>query len=411
VINDFTNITSNGSAFAELNSTNYTATLKAGFACTLPSSITIEMGGIKLISGTHYTYNNSTGELIITEPVTGDIKISADGVMTKKSVTTTLTNAKSNGESEIYPALGNYITNLIPDNGYKLPETVNVKIGTTILDNTDYKYNAKTGELIVFAKNITDDITIEVIAVEAIYKVVFDSNGGFFANETDTLTFEDSRTIDYNNLEKPTRSEYKFIGYFTEKIGGTSLESYIAEAGIDDDLTFYAQWEKLEPLKLFEMSKNQEFIIGEDGTLIFYLDNDRGTGKVFVNNEELNKEKGDYTWEYVEGIYPTIILSEDYIKTLKVGKYNIEFILDNGRKVETTFTVTKEKTDNKENTNNTINQGDSENSTTTSKQENSSINSNNPKTGDNILIFVTIFLISTLGIIIIANYRKKYKNR
>ena len=31
-----------------------------------------------------------------------------------------------------------------------------------------------------------------------------------------------------------------------QKTGGTSLEKYIAEAGIDKDLTFYAQWKELK---------------------------------------------------------------------------------------------------------------------------------------------------------------------
>lgn len=49
---------------------------------------------------------------------------------------------------------------------------------------------------------------------------------------------------DYETLEEPTRDGYKFLGYFTEKEGGTSFENYYNEAGIDKEMTLYAQWQE-----------------------------------------------------------------------------------------------------------------------------------------------------------------------
>jgi len=80
---------------------------------------------------------------------------------------------------------------------------------------------------------------------EETYEVVFDANSGIFNNEKEVLTIPDWQISDEENLEKPTREGYEFLGYFTEKSGGTSLEKYIAEAGIDGDLTFYAQWKEV----------------------------------------------------------------------------------------------------------------------------------------------------------------------
>ena len=400
IINHFTNITSDGVAFVESGTQNYTATLKAGFASTLPSEITIQMGDNILTSGTDYTYNNTTGEVKITKEITGDVKITAQAVNTKKSVNSILTKAQSNGLDEVYPAEGNYVAMLIPDIDYKLPETITVKVGATTLDNTQYKYSSKTGELIIYAKNITDDITIEVIAVEIKYKVVFDANGGSFSNEpTDTLTFEDWKATDYDNLEEPTRSGYEFLGYYNDN--DISLDDIMnGEVGIDQDMTFYAKWEKVElkQIKLFEDSKNQEFVIGEDKELIFIIDNDRDNGKVFVDEKELSEENGDYTWEFVEGIYPSIMLSEDYMKILEVGEYTIKFVLDDGRECETIFTVIEQEIENKDDNKNDS-QDDIKNN-----------NSNNPETGDNIGIYVTMFIVSVLGIcaiILIKNKRQK----
>lgn len=399
VINDFTNITSDGVTFVESGTQNYAATLKAGFGSILPSSITIEMGGFILADGTDYTYNSTTGEVEITKAITGDVRITAEAVNTKKYVNSILTKAQSNGLDEVYPAEGNYVAMLISDIDYRLPETITVKVGATTLNDTQYKYNAKTGELIIYARNITDDITIEVIAEEIKYKVVFNADGGSFADGTDTLTFEDWQPTNYNDLEKPTRKGYEFIGYYNED--ETSLDYIMnGESGIDEDMIFNAKWEKLDPIELFEESKNQKFVIGTDEDLIFLLDNDRGNGKVYVNGKELSEENGDYVWHFLEGTYPSIMLSEDYMKTLEVGEYTIKFVLDDGRECETVFTVIEQEVENKDDDENNLQ--DEENI-----KDN---NSNNPATGDNIGIYVAMFIVSVLGIgaiILIKNKRQK----
>lgn len=77
VTTEFDRIKSNGSSVALIN-TSYEATLSLtstiGYA--LPSSITITMNGITLNSGTDYTYDSSSGNVIINK-VTGDINIVA----------------------------------------------------------------------------------------------------------------------------------------------------------------------------------------------------------------------------------------------------------------------------------------------------------------------------------------------
>lgn len=299
---------------------------------------------------------------------------------------------------------------LKPIQQYKLPNEITVKIGDINLNYTEYTYNSSTGEITILKEVITDNITIEANALKINYKVIFDANEGMFQDNKTTFTINEWKIGDEEILENPTRKGYKFVGFFTEKIGGTSLEKYIAEAGIDEDLTFYAQWEELKPIKIFENSQKQEFIIGTDKHLTFLLDNNRGDGKVFINGEELNKEKGDYVWQYLEGIYPSITLSEDYMQTLNVGKYNIKFILDDGRESETTFTIAKQEIENKDNEINTnLNNSQEEkyneidiNLDSSQIEENiTNANSNlkNPATGDNIVLFMVILAISSIGII------------
>ena len=75
-----TNVTSNGASTAN-DAENYTATLTAGSGYTLPDTITVKRGSTTLTSGTHYTYNSSTGALTInSSAITGDITITATGV-------------------------------------------------------------------------------------------------------------------------------------------------------------------------------------------------------------------------------------------------------------------------------------------------------------------------------------------
>ena len=49
-------------------------------------------------------------------------------------------------------------------------------------------------------------------------------------------------------------------------------------------------------------------------SLMFLLDNNRGNGKVYVDDKELSEENDDYVWHFLEGTYPSIMLSEDYMK-------------------------------------------------------------------------------------------------
>lgn len=86
---------------------------------------------------------------------------------------------------------------------------------------------------------------IEMIFAEESYEVTFDANGGKFI-DSDKIVVDNIINFDYANFNKPTRDGYRFIGFFTEKTGGKSFEEIMSsEAGIESDITFYAQWEEI----------------------------------------------------------------------------------------------------------------------------------------------------------------------
>lgn len=76
------------------------------------------------------------------------------------------------------------------------------------------------------------------------FKVIFDANCGVFKENKNIYTIEEWKNEYEATLEKPTREGYTFKGYYTEKSGGTKFELILAESGIDQDMTFYAQWEE-----------------------------------------------------------------------------------------------------------------------------------------------------------------------
>lgn len=78
VSTNFDKIASNGASTANIYST-YEATIEVDtliLGYSLPSTITITMGGRTLTSGTDYTYDSSSGKIIVNR-VTGDINITA----------------------------------------------------------------------------------------------------------------------------------------------------------------------------------------------------------------------------------------------------------------------------------------------------------------------------------------------
>lgn len=88
------------------------------------------------------------------------------------------------------------------------------------------------------------------------FKVIFDSNGGVFKENKNSLTIDEWKNEYEETLETPTKDGYTFKGYYTEKVGGTKFELILAESGIDRDMIFYAQWEEKSIIQNTEENPN-----------------------------------------------------------------------------------------------------------------------------------------------------------
>ena len=221
-----------------------------------------------------------------------------------------------------------YRAKLIANSDHKLPETISVIVGENELEQDKYAYNSETGEILVPSQYITGDIIVEGIAYE-LYEVTFDANGGIFENAETTLYFEDWEYQYFENLQKPVYEGHKFLGYYTEKTGGTSLEYIMGESGINADMTFYAQWEEIKQ----EENNIEDIPSGE-------------------NKEEI----------------------EENIPT----------------------------------DNNDTNSEDISNNLANTQEETNSLN---PQTGDNVLLFIALLVISIIGIFVITIIKKSLKNK
>ncbi len=125
--------------------------------------------------------------------------------------------------------------------GYKVEDKYIITTGGTDKDYVGTKL--KDGE------------TIWVIvskAEEDSYTVTFDLNGGQIDGKKDSVEVEDvainsklKDVVDSNNIEKPTRVGYKFLGWSTSKNGGAMSDNKYNNYQIYSDTTLYAVWERM----------------------------------------------------------------------------------------------------------------------------------------------------------------------
>lgn len=79
------------------------------------------------------------------------------------------------------------------------------------------------------------------------YTMTFDANGGYIGSKSIKTS---SKTAIYGNkmgkLPSPKRKNYAFLGWYTQKSGGTKITS---NTSIKGNGTYYAHWAKIKPVK------------------------------------------------------------------------------------------------------------------------------------------------------------------
>ena len=158
------------------------------------------------------------------------------------------------------------------------------------------------------------------------------------------------------------------------------------------DFTLKAEKETITDTTTCEFIEgaNQTYIIGEDGTARFRLSPDfslfENGGAVYVDGEKIDA----YT---VESGSTIITLSKEFMSSLSEGEHTLKVAFNNGESAETKFIIAKASKVIEENptSNKDTTPTATETKTITTKQS-------NPKTGDNITIWISLMVISMLGV-------------
>ena len=162
---------------------------------------------------------------------------------------------------------------------------------------------------------------------------------------------------------------------------------------------------------------NQKYIIDESKNATFRIDAEynvfENDGKVYVDNTLV--DNSNYTSKSGSTI---ITLKDAYLKTLSVGEHTLKVTFTDGGEAATKFAIAKkvEENENKDNNNNNKNDNNNnnkndniDNNTSNTESKNKEENISNPKTGDNVMLYVAIASMSILGLgaTTIASKKKK----
>ena len=71
--------------------------------------------------------------------------------------------------------------------------------------------------------------------------VTFDGNGGTPATQTAQVTVNQTYAVAFNSITAPTRANYEFVGWFTQRVGGTRITATTIVTNANAH-TLFAQW-------------------------------------------------------------------------------------------------------------------------------------------------------------------------
>lgn len=244
--NEAVQISASGSADITIDGTDFATSSEATvsgdtvtYTFTLPDHDKSGAVSLKNVSGLTVTDDAGNAYTYSGSPEVGTVQY-----YKTMSVTNNLTNITSSNTDTTAKYGTDYNTTLSVNAGYSLPQSMSVTMGgVPIVVNQDYSYNSVDGYLSIFGTAIKGDIVITASAVPNQYTVTLDGNGATTSGTpTVTATFGE----DMPAATMPQKLGYTFLGYFTEKQGGTQYYSADGSSAKEYDIpngtTLYAQW-------------------------------------------------------------------------------------------------------------------------------------------------------------------------
>lgn len=289
------------------------------------------------------------------------------------------------------------ITSVPGGNGTITPSKIDViegsKVKITFTPNTGYMIDKvlvngieKTVTENEIEITVDEEKTVEVsykkipftITVEEVTGATVDPDGLVTVSYGDNKDF----TITAN-------TGYKLVKVLVNDVEKALDGNTLKLKNITSNMKIKVVVEKIE-YKVIEGAE-QTYTITEDTEARFRIDADYSlfNNKVYVDNVLV--DSSNYTSKSGSTI---IVLNKDYVDTLAVGEHTLKVAFADGGEAETTFTIARKAENNNNNENNNENNIPSK----PENKEEMKDNSLNPKTGDNIMLYVAIASISIIGL-------------
>lgn len=285
------------------------------------------------------------------------------------------------------------ITSVPSGNGTITPSKIDViegsKVKITFTPNTGYMIDKvlvngieKTATGNEIEITVDEEKTVEVsykkipftITVEEVTGATVDPDGTVTVSYGDNKDFTITANIGYKLVKILVNDVEKALDGNTLKL-----------KNITSNMKIKIVVKKIE-YKVIEGAK-QTYTITEDTEARFRIDADYSlfNNKVYVDNVLV--DSSNYTSKSGSTI---IVLNKDYVDTLAVGEHTLKVAFADGGEAETTFTIARKAENNNNNENNTPSKPED--------KEEMKDNGSNPKTGDNIMLYVAIASMSIIGL-------------
>ena len=365
---------------------------------TVPTGLTSEKGKIlaDVVLPTGFTWNAPATVLTV-------------GTNTYKATYTPVdtTNYKTITDIDIEVDVKNtfnVITSVPGGNGTITPSKIDViegsKVKITFTPNTGYMVDkvlvneiekTVTGNEIEIT--VDEEKTVEVSYKKIPFTITVEEVTGATVNPDGTVTVGYGDNKDFTIT---ANTGYKLVKVLVNDVEKALDGNTLKLKNITSNMKIKVVVEKIE-YKVIEGAE-QTYTIKEDTEARFRIDADYSlfNNKVYVDNVLV--DSSNYTSKSGSTI---IVLNKDYVDTLAVGEHTLKVAFADGGEAETTFTIAKKAENNNNNENNTPSKPED--------KEEMKDNGSNPKTGDNIMLYVAIASMSIIGLVATTIVAKKKK--
>ena len=293
------------------------------------------------------------------------------------------------------------ITSVPGGNGTITPSKIDViegsKVKITFTPNTGYMIDkvlvngiekTVTGNEIEIT--VDEEKTVEVSYKKIPFTITVEEVTGATVNPDGLVTVSYGDNKDFTIT---ANTGYKLVKVLVNDVEKALDGNTLKLKNITSNMKIKVVVEKIE-YKVIEGAE-QTYTITEDTEARFKIDADYSlfNNKVYVDNVLV--DSSNYTSKSGSTI---IVLNKDYVDTLAVGEHTLKVAFTDGGEAETTFTIARKAEDNNNNEDNNENNNENNTPSKPENKEEMKDNGSNPKTGDNIMLYVAIASISIIGL-------------